>query len=304
MLSLSLAACDRSGHAGLEWAQSAIARNASLELVAIDPATDTLTVRIRTTGEIRRVRADELVAALPGAGTDLSRATPPSPAATDAASLAAAPPIPAPGTSSAAAAESAAIRAAPPVATAAALESGSDTSDAGATAAAPEPRAPNPSRVASITPASADVSPAEPAAHKVVSGPGYSIAVVGAAAPAVSRDTVARNLPVEHRHEPIVCQGGRLMQIDNRNLEFDGDALAAEDGCDLHITNSRIAAQGIGVLARAARVHIENSAIEGEASSIEASEGAQVYVQSSTFKGVIHRVDSAGFHDLGGNVGN
>ena len=95
-----------------------------------------------------------------------------------------------------------------------------------------------------------------------------------------------------------------MQHIDNRNLQFDGDALMAENGCDLQITNSRIAAGGIGLLARAARVHIENSTIEGQASSVDAADGAQIYAQSSSFTGVIRRNDTAGFHDLGGNVGD
>lgn len=149
--------------------------------------------------------------------------------------------------------------------------------------------------------------PRAPDAHKVVSGPGYSIAVVGApAAPsgAAAGDALAGNLPLEFRHEPIVCQGERMLHIDNRYLQFDGDAVSAEDGCDLHITNSRIVAQGTGVFARAANVHIENSFIEGQARAIDAADGAQIYVQASTFKGVIRRVDTAGFHDLGAKAGN
>jgi len=39
------------------------------------------------------------------------------------------------------------------------------------------------------------------------------------------------------------CQGARFLRIDSRNLEFQGDAISAEDGCEIHITNSRIAAK-------------------------------------------------------------
>ena len=109
---------------------------------------------------------------------------------------------------------------------------------------------------------------------------------------------------VERRHDPIICQGDRLLQIDNRNLEFDGDAVTAEDGCEIHITNSHISAKGVGVSARAANVHIDNSQIEGDSASIDASEGAQVYASSSKFKGISRRVDKSSFHDLGGNVWN
>ena len=43
---------------------------------------------------------------------------------------------------------------------------------------------------------------------------------------------------------------------------------------------------------------------EGDSASIDASDGAQVYVSSSRFKGISRRVDNSAFHDLGGNVWN
>jgi len=109
---------------------------------------------------------------------------------------------------------------------------------------------------------------------------------------------------VERRHDPIVCQGARLVQIDNRNLVFDGDAVSAEDGCEIHITNSRITAGGVGVSARAASVYVDNSQIEGNTASIDASQGAQIYAEQSRFLGLARRLDNAAFHDLGGNVWN
>jgi hypothetical protein len=139
------------------------------------------------------------------------------------------------------------------------------------------------------------------------SGPGYTIKAAGGAAgqPAARAGAAGiTSASVEHRHEPIICQGARLLHIDNRNLVFDGDAVSAEDGCEIHITNSHIQASGVGILARAANVHIDNSSIEGEQASIDASEGAQVYVASSQFRGLSRRLDSASVHDLGGNVWN
>ena len=139
------------------------------------------------------------------------------------------------------------------------------------------------------------------------SGPGYSIkaASPGAAPPrARLRDAGVTSAAVERRREPIICQGARLLHIDNRNLEFDGDAVSAEDGCEIHITNSHISATGVGVLARGANVHIDNSLIEGDAGSIDASDGAQVYAAFSHFRGLSRRLDTAVFHDLGGNIWN
>ena len=80
--------------------------------------------------------------------------------------------------------------------------------------------------------------------------------------------------------------------------------MTAEDGCEIHITNSHIIAKGVGVSARSANVHIDNSQIEGDSASIDASDGAQVYASSSRFKGLSRRLDDSSFHDLGGNVWN
>ncbi len=135
-------------------------------------------------------------------------------------------------------------------------------------------------------------------------GPGYTIE----AGSAQSSSTAARDPgpggTVERRHDPIVCQGARLLHIDNQNLQFDGDGLSAEDGCEIHITNSRIRASGVGVSARAANVHIDNSLIEGDTASIDASQGAQIYTASSKFHGLSRQLDTASVHDLGGNVWN
>jgi hypothetical protein len=118
-------------------------------------------------------------------------------------------------------------------------------------------------------------------------------------------DSPVRNVAVEPRREPIICQGGRSLRIDGKNFEFDGDAISAENGCDLQITNSRIAAKGVAVSAHNASVRIENSVIDGSTgAAILATDNAQVYAQQTTFKGVIRREDTADFHDLGGNVGN
>ncbi len=215
----------------LDWARAALERNGALEVVATDPATGLITVRVKRTGELRQVQADQVVAGLP-----------------------------------------------------------------------PE---------ASPAPSAAGT---EPTGRVLLSGPGYRIAEAspGEAAPAEGSSAstpsaggaLLSSAPVERRHEPIICQGTGLLHIDSRNLEFDGDAVSAQNGCEVHITNSRIIAGGVGVSARGASVHIDNSSIEGGTGSVEASDGAQVYARDSTFKGLIRRLDTAAFHDMGGNVGD
>jgi hypothetical protein len=164
---------------------------------------------------------------------------------------------------------------------------------------APPSEVPNPN---------SDVTSITPGGRVLESGPGYAIKAASKSTPMTAQVERERssttNSAIERRHDPIVCQGDRLLQIDNRNLEFDGDAVTAEDGCEIHITNSHISAKGVGVSARAANVHIDNSQIEGDSASIDASDGAQVYASSSKFKGMSRRLDSSSFHDLGGNVWN
>jgi hypothetical protein len=278
---LLLGACARQQADEMAWARSALQRNGQVEIVASDPQTRTFTVRVKDTGELRMVHADELMAAPTGTHTAAPAAAP----------------APAPAAAAANASTSADNQ--PPAPPASATASPGEAASADNDNAASEP-------------ASASLTPQNGGAHEgggrvIEQGPGYSIR---AAAPpsAVSlgrvRDSSVTTAAVERRHEPIICQGSRLLHIDNRNLEFDGDAVNAEDGCEIHITNSHISATGVGITARAANVHIDNSLIEGSAASIDASDGAQVYAASSRFKGLSRRLDTASFHDLGGNIWN
>jgi hypothetical protein len=269
---MALVACGREAQDEMSWARAALERNNTLEVVAADPQSRTFTVRVKGTGELRMVRADQVVAA------------PATAAAAPAADTTSQTPV----EHEAATAQNAAT-AAPPRAT------GSGAGSGGTEVSAPE------------SPSVPSAAAVEEAPGRVLkAGPGYTIkAAPAAGAPSARvRDSNITSAAMERRHEPIVCQGSRLLHIDNRNLVFDGNALSAEDGCELHITNSHISAGGIGVLARAANVHIDNSLIEGDQGSIDASQGAQVYAGSSRFRGLSRRLDTAAFHDLGGNVWN
>lgn len=137
----------------------------------------------------------------------------------------------------------------------------------------------------------------------IAKGPGYSIVATspGSHGQSAAGETKVTDAPLETLRQPIVCQGRRVLDIDNRNLRFEGNAITAEDGCVLHIINSRISAGGIAIRARHASVHIENSEIEGRKASIDAAGGAQVYAEASTFKGAARRLGGAAIHDLGNN---
>ena len=264
---VALAACAPEGQDEMSWARAALARNDRIEVVSADQQSRTFTVRVKDTGELRMMRADELIA-----GPALAAKAPAVAAAADTAAPAATAPV---------------------------------SADNGPLAGAGEAAAPEDSGAQSSAPAG---TRADTAGGRVLKeGPGYTIKAASTAAPAAGgrvRDSTVTSAAVERRHEPIVCQGSRLLHIDNRNLEVDGDAVSAQDGCEIHITNSHISATGVGVTARAANVHIDNSLIEGDTASIDASDGAQVYAGSSRFRGLRRRLDTAAFHDLGGNVWN
>ena len=127
-----------------------------------------------------------------------------------------------------------------------------------------------------------------------VSGPGLSIVSAGAAATATGKaDAGAKTV------DPIICEGPRMMQLNDRQISVVGDAITARGGCELHITNSRIVATGVVV--RDATVHITNSVIEGARASFDAGAGAKVFLQGATLKGTTRRDERAEVQEQGDN---
>ncbi|HTL19353.1 MAG TPA: hypothetical protein VL220_01415 [Steroidobacteraceae bacterium] len=274
---LVLGACGREGQDEMSWARGALERNKSIEVVAADQQSRTFTVRVKDGGELRTVHADEVIGSPAGASAGT-----------------AAHPL-----NDRTASPSAASEAAPVEQPVVQAQSAGDAEPA-ADAETPVTH----SQSVLTSESSAGLEHVTPG-RVLESGPGYSITSAQAAMPGAARmRDSASSAPLERRHEPIVCQGSRLLHIDNRNLIFDGDAVSAMDGCEIHITNSHISASGVGIAVRGANVHIDNSQIEGDQASIEASQGAQVYAASSRFKGLSRRLDTAAVHDLGGNTWN
>lgn len=129
-----------------------------------------------------------------------------------------------------------------------------------------------------------------------VSGPGVSI--VSAAAPsaaAAAPETGPRAV------DPIICDGERVMQVNNRRVVVTGDAITARNGCQLHIINSRVSGTETGVVIRDATVHITNSTVEGGTASFDAGSGARVFLQGATMKGPTRREGGAEVHEQGNN---
>jgi hypothetical protein len=287
-----LAACSgaQGGNGQVSWAKAALERNPDVDVIRVDRRAGTITVTLRNTGVTRVVAATEVIGTVP-APAGGAAAGPVN--LIQAASAGQAPTEPEPmdvsASGSRASAESQAQAMVAPEAAAARAFS-DDTMPPPSSAPSPPPPPP----------------PApKPGQRVLASGPGYSIVVTskgrtrGASAGGETRVTDA---PLERMSGPIVCDGSRLVHIDNRNLEFPGNAITATNGCEIHITNRRIAAGGIGILARDASVHVENSQIIGHRASIEALDGAQVYVETSTFEGPRRRLGHAAIHDLGDNT--
>jgi hypothetical protein len=181
------------------------------------------------------------------------------------------------------------------------------------TQAAPEPTqeepATSPQQTAQATgpnrgEGSAPVPGATPSGYTVerangqlrVSGPGVSIVSSGSNAAADSQAGGARRTV-----DPFICEGRRTLQLDNRDIYVDGDAITVRGGCELFLTNSNIVASGTGIIVQDAIVHISNSHVEGASASFEADDRAKMYVRGSTFQGVPRRAELAQVQDQGGN---
>jgi uncharacterized Zn-binding protein involved in type VI secretion len=256
----------------IDWAKAALARNPAFEIVATDEGAGVFTVRDKASGVMQTLRAKDLIAApLPEA------AAKPAVAAADV-------PVETPSVPDDAAGT---------LASSQTTDSATTTSESTGKALAEGPGY-------SIT---RGEPAAPPSAPVTLEGPGYSIARHQTASrndEQAAAAQVAAN--VERRTDPIICQGDRLMRIDGATIAFSGDAVIAEKGCDLYISNSNLSAGGVGIIARQARVHIVNSSIGGTRASYEASEGAEIYVARSTITGVGRRFDSATMNDLGENL--
>src|SRR5688572_21451557 len=129
-----------------------------------------------------------------------------------------------------------------------------------------------------------------------VSGPGVSIVSSGTNASGSNAAGAGRRAV-----DPFICEGRRTLQLDNRNIYVDGDALTVRGGCEVFITNSQIVASGTGIIVQDATVHISNSHIEGANASFQAEDRAKMFVRGSTFQGVSRRAELATVQDQGGN---
>jgi len=248
----------------LQWAKAALERNPQFKVLSVDVEQKLIKVKVVATGDTVSVSPGEL-AALPI--SDLV-------ALTQKAQLAQAP-------------------AAQPAA----------TEELAVSAPAPEPAAPP-----DAGPGSPGTGPSTPAsfnssAYTVqredgrvrVTGPGVSIET--ASKPSAASASTSQ----VHIDDPIVCDGKRLLHIDGRQINVDGDAIVARGGCELHITNSRITATGTAVTVLDATVHIGNSELRGDGGSLTTSSAARLFIRNNRFFGLARRSPEAKIQELGGN---
>lgn len=258
-------ACAKRENAELEWARAALQRNPGLEIVATDEQAGVFTLRDKRDGTMTTVTLKELAAVPASLLVQTALATPP---------IGTAPPA----------------QASEPTAPEAAQRSASASDQE-------SPSPPEPAVAESATPTVAAKSyTIERADGQLrVSGPGISIVSAGVGAGG------AQAAQAQPSAEPIICEGSRMLHFDNRNIYVDGDAIIARGGCELYVTNSRIAASGTGIVVQDAVVHIANSQIEGATASFNAESGAKLFVRGSTFHGVSRRDEHASVQDQGGN---
>jgi len=164
--------------------------------------------------------------------------------------------------------------------------------------------APAPIQIVEPPPVETPIAPAEPAKPEYtvqredgrvrVTGPGVSIET--------HKPAQAISAATQTFDEPIICDGKRMLHLDNKRMNVSGDAIVARGGCELHITNSRINAGGTGVIVLDANVHIVNSEVTGTEGSLTTSSAARVLLRNSQFVGLARRDTQASIQDQGGNT--
>jgi hypothetical protein len=302
--SLSMIGCSSKAGDAVAVAQVAVRANPELELVATDDRQAVLTVRVRRTGRILTVRADDVVAGSAFRDLDTTAARPDPPPA------AATPPAPAAPAGPARQAERPAAdapvavvqstgegkkrQAAAPVKSNDTRSAPAETSSAPASTGSSSRAVPRTAEQPAETPKASDLSASAqtPPARRVSPSPQSPRSSAGDGA---SIDDAS----LQRRTNPVQCRGAETVRLDGVLLQTDRVAIEAMGKCGVHITNShvigRVAVQALGE----ATVTIENSIIEGR---IQATQTSTISARSSTIQGRVMKLQGGTVRDLGQNV--
>src|SRR5262249_22625480 len=204
-LLLALQACSRLGigQEEMSWARAALDRNERLQVVAADNQARTFTVRMKDSGQLLVIPLDQIVA-----GPALALQGPAKPASAAQAQSPAQPPDQ-PGSSPEAPATSTPAAPSQGASGSALASSGEQPTGPGAGSSPTEPSPEN--RGVTERPHAESAANAR-AGSVLASGPGYSIKASGSkAGPSRPSPVVTPPGAPEHLHDPIICQGSRLL---------------------------------------------------------------------------------------------
>lgn len=103
--------------------------------------------------------------------------------------------------------------------------------------------------------------------------------------------------------QPIVCHATNSVELSNRHIVADGDAIVVNGSCDVVVSDSHIVAGGKGILVNGnGRVEIERSFIQGAGGAVLAHATSQVKYRNSTLRGGTAKYAMAKIIDNGGNT--
>jgi hypothetical protein len=286
-LLLGSVGCVSRGSDAVSVAQVAVRANPDLELLATDERQAVLTVRVKRTGKVLTVRADDVVAG--SAFRDLDTATAPAQPAATAPQPAQAPTpareaeVSTPGARVSVDRRSGESKKRP---TAAAVES--DTS-----------RDPKPE--ASAGSASVDRAARPPVASTEQATTPPPAKSVPPQAPSKQPGANIDESALQKRTDPVRCISSETVRLDGVLLQADRVAVQAIGKCNIRITNSHVIGHAALQIAGDATVTVENSIIEGDP-AIRVAQTAAIEVHSSTIRGRVQKLQSATVRDLGDNV--
>lgn len=294
LLAAGAVGCSKGADDKVSVAQVAVRANPDLELMATDAEQAVLTVRVRNTGQVLTVKADDVIAGT--AFRDLVTTAAPAAAAAEAAPSGSRVEINTPGARVSVGGGSADGKAAP------SLVVESKSGGSAAVGAAPSGTATGQAedareRLREAGRALGSTLPADapaPSARREEA----PVARREEQAPPARREEAT----LRRRNTPVLCSGRDSVVLDRVLLEVDTVAVSASGKCRVTITNSHVIGRIGGVMvAGDATVMIEGSQVEAPMALQVAGDG-EVSVRGSRIEGRVQTSKKAAVRDLGENV--